>query len=188
MAGARGRFSRDLPFDGTETLDIPCARTCTHNGRILAMSSAKRVSLGRRSGSSVPLPGNCTKLECGNFYGTRPNCAAVDWAGCRLVLLSSRRQLVQRARECHRPGTCCRPRRNSRLAGVERPLRRVVAARRHTAADHSDTDLHFHREKLESHLGDKLEWLLMGWLFRDNHEAKKDARHAVRGPRSQMTR
>jgi hypothetical protein len=60
--------------------------------------------------------------------------------------------------------------------------------RRQTAADHSDTDLQFHREKLEKHMGDKLEWLLIGLLFRDKHESKKDMGHAVRTLRSQTTK
>jgi hypothetical protein len=61
-------------------------------------------------------------------------------------------------------------------------------SRRHRAADHSDTDLQFHREKLDAQLGERLESVLAGLLFRDGHESKKDVRHAIRTPRSQSAR
>lgn len=56
--------------------------------------------------------------------------------------------------------------------------------RRHENPAYDDTDVQFHREKLEHRLGEKLESALAGVLFRDSHDSKKDKRHAIRTPRS----
>lgn len=55
--------------------------------------------------------------------------------------------------------------------------------RQHAAADHRDTELKFHREKLEGRLGAKLESAISGLLFRDSHDSKKDSRRAIRNRR-----
>jgi len=57
------------------------------------------------------------------------------------------------------------------------------SARKRTSADFHDTEFKFHRDKLESRLGAKLESALAGLLFRDAHDSKKDKRHAIRTPR-----
>lgn len=54
------------------------------------------------------------------------------------------------------------------------------SAKQHASADHHDTDLQFHREKLQSHLGQELESVLRGLLFRDSHDSKKDSRRSIR--------
>lgn len=56
------------------------------------------------------------------------------------------------------------------------------SVRRATSADWRDTDLHFHREKLEQRLGKKLESMLTGILFHDAHSSKKDVRRNIRTP------
>jgi hypothetical protein len=58
------------------------------------------------------------------------------------------------------------------------------SARRHSHADVHDTDLQFHVEKLADRLHDKLEPILMGLLFRDQHDSKKDSRRNIRTPRA----
>lgn len=50
----------------------------------------------------------------------------------------------------------------------------------HSSADSHDTDLQFHRDKLEQRVGQKLESALMGLLFRDSHDSKKDVRRSIR--------
>jgi hypothetical protein len=57
------------------------------------------------------------------------------------------------------------------------------SARRHKVSDGHDTDLQFHHEKFEGRLGDKLDSVLDGLLFRDSHDSKKDERHSIRTPR-----
>jgi hypothetical protein len=61
------------------------------------------------------------------------------------------------------------------------------SARKRTSADYHDTEVKFHRAKLESRLGVKLESALAGLLFRDSHDSKKDERHAIRTPRAGRT-
>jgi hypothetical protein len=56
-------------------------------------------------------------------------------------------------------------------------------ARRHKVSDGHDTDLQFHPDKFEGRLGDKLDSVLDGLLFRDSHDSKKDERHSIRTPR-----
>jgi len=58
------------------------------------------------------------------------------------------------------------------------------SARKRTSADYHDTEVKFHREKLDPRLGAKLESVLVGLLFRDSHDSKKDKRHAIRTPRA----
>jgi hypothetical protein len=58
------------------------------------------------------------------------------------------------------------------------------SARKRTSADYHDTEVKFHRDKLGSRLGAKLESVLAGLLFRDSHDSKKDKRHAIRTPRA----
>lgn len=55
--------------------------------------------------------------------------------------------------------------------------------RQHATADHLDTELKLHREKLEGRLGAKLEDAISGLLFRDGHDSKKDSRRAIRNRR-----
>ena len=62
------------------------------------------------------------------------------------------------------------------------------SARRQSHSDGHDTDLQFHADKLTGHIGDKLEATLMGLLFRDQHDSKKDSRRAIRTPRPAQTR
>lgn len=57
------------------------------------------------------------------------------------------------------------------------------SAKQHSSADCQDTDLQFHRDKLEDRIGKKLESALMGLLFRDSHDSKKDIRRSIRTPR-----
>ena len=57
------------------------------------------------------------------------------------------------------------------------------SARKQASSDFHDTELKFHRDKVESRLGDQLESALSGLLFRDRHDSKKDKRHAIRTPR-----
>lgn len=58
------------------------------------------------------------------------------------------------------------------------------SVRRNKSRAYDDTDVQFHREKLEHRLGAKLGSALAGVLFRDSHDSKKDKRHAIRTPRS----
>lgn len=58
------------------------------------------------------------------------------------------------------------------------------SVRRSQSRAYDDTDVQFHREKLEHRLGEKLGSTLAGVLFRDSHDSKKDKRHAIRTPRS----
>jgi hypothetical protein len=57
------------------------------------------------------------------------------------------------------------------------------SARQQASADHRDIDVQFHREKLEHHLGARLESTLAGLLFGDLHDSKKDKRRGIRTPR-----
>jgi hypothetical protein len=57
------------------------------------------------------------------------------------------------------------------------------SARRQSHADGYDVELKFHPDKLIGRLGDELNSVLVGILFRDQHDSKKDARHAIRTPR-----
>lgn len=62
------------------------------------------------------------------------------------------------------------------------------SARTQASSDYHDTDVRFHREKIDSRLGKQLESALTGLLFRDSHDAKKDKRHAIRTPRGGTAR
>ncbi|MCY2967852.1 MAG: hypothetical protein NT069_30195 [Planctomycetota bacterium] len=53
--------------------------------------------------------------------------------------------------------------------------------RQHGAADIADTDIAFHSEKIHEHLGTALPSLLLGMLFRDNHDSRDDNRQVRRG-------
>ena len=57
------------------------------------------------------------------------------------------------------------------------------SARRQSRADGQDVELRFHPEHLEDRLGDKLAQMLMGILFRDQHDSRKDSRRQIRTPR-----
>jgi len=78
------------------------------------------------------------------------------------------------------------------VAGIEETLEMLASkqhadewsARKQAHADHSDVDIRFHREKLEHHLGARLESTLTGLLFGDIHDSKKDKRRNIRTPRS----
>lgn len=61
-------------------------------------------------------------------------------------------------------------------------------ARRQLHAHGHDVDLQFHPEKLKDHFGDKLETALLGLLFRDQHDSKKDSRRNIRTPRPMTAR
>jgi hypothetical protein len=54
------------------------------------------------------------------------------------------------------------------------------SARQQSSGDWLDTDIQFHRDKLEKRGGKKLESALMGLLFRDSHDSKKDVRRSIR--------
>ena len=54
------------------------------------------------------------------------------------------------------------------------------SAKQQATADHRDTDIQFHRDKLQHRLGAKLESALTGILFRDSHDSKKDVRRSIR--------
>jgi hypothetical protein len=54
------------------------------------------------------------------------------------------------------------------------------STRQHASADSRDTDFQFHRDKLEGRVGDALESVLTGLLFRDGHDSKKDSRRSIR--------
>jgi hypothetical protein len=56
-------------------------------------------------------------------------------------------------------------------------------ARRHLHSAVHDTDLQFHVDKLRDCPDDRLEAVVMGLLFRDQHDSKKDSRRGVRTPR-----
>jgi hypothetical protein len=62
------------------------------------------------------------------------------------------------------------------------------SARRQSHSDINDTDLQFHADKLQGHLGDTLEADLMGLLFRDQHDSKKDSRRNIRTPKPAQNR
>ena len=55
--------------------------------------------------------------------------------------------------------------------------------RQHVSSDYRDTDIKFHREKLQDRLGEKLDDRLTGLLFRDTHDSKQDSRRAIRNRR-----
>jgi hypothetical protein len=57
------------------------------------------------------------------------------------------------------------------------------SARRQSRADGHDIELRFRPEHLEDRLGDKLALALMGVLFRDQHDSRKDSRRNIRTPR-----
>lgn len=57
------------------------------------------------------------------------------------------------------------------------------SVKQHSSADCHDTDIQFHREKIQHRVGRKLESALMGLLFRDAHDSKKDVRRSIRTPR-----
>jgi hypothetical protein len=57
------------------------------------------------------------------------------------------------------------------------------SAQRRPHTDGYDVDLHFHPEKLKDRMGSHLESALMGLLFRDRHDSKKDSRRSIRTPR-----
>lgn len=57
-------------------------------------------------------------------------------------------------------------------------------ARQHASSDFRDVDLQFHRDKLAHRLGEQLESVLAGFLFRDSHASGKDVRRGIRTPRS----
>lgn len=52
---------------------------------------------------------------------------------------------------------------------------------RRMAADWRDTDISFHREKIESHVNESLEAYLLGLLFLDHRDAGQDVRRRIRG-------
>lgn len=54
------------------------------------------------------------------------------------------------------------------------------SAKQHSSADCRDTDIQFHRDKLQTHADKQLESYLLGLLFRDRHDSKKDSRRAIR--------
>ncbi len=58
-------------------------------------------------------------------------------------------------------------------------------ARKRNSADYHDTEMKFHREKLETRLGAKLESVLWGVLFHDSHDSRKDKRRNIRTPRAE---
>jgi hypothetical protein len=58
-------------------------------------------------------------------------------------------------------------------------------ARKRISADYHDTEMKFHRDKLESRLGAKLASVLEGLLFHDSHNSKKDKRRNIRTPRAE---
>jgi hypothetical protein len=53
------------------------------------------------------------------------------------------------------------------------------STRQNKSADWKETDVRFHRDKLEPRLGKNLESYLMGVLFRDEHASKKDRRRPI---------
>jgi hypothetical protein len=58
-------------------------------------------------------------------------------------------------------------------------------ARKRVSADYQDIEMKFHREKLETRLGAKLESVLSGILFHDSHDSRKDKRRNIRTPRAE---
>jgi hypothetical protein len=54
------------------------------------------------------------------------------------------------------------------------------SAKQQSSADCYDTDIQFHRDKLQQRSGKKLESTLMGLLFRGSHDSKKDVRRSIR--------
>jgi hypothetical protein len=57
------------------------------------------------------------------------------------------------------------------------------SARRQSHSDVHDTDFQFHPDKFADHFDKGLESALMGVLFRDHHDSRKDIRRNVRTPR-----
>ena len=62
------------------------------------------------------------------------------------------------------------------------------SARRHSHSNVHDTDLQFHVDKLAEHPDDQLESVVMGLLFRDQHDSKKDSRRNIRTNRPTQPR
>ena len=57
------------------------------------------------------------------------------------------------------------------------------SVKQHISGGSHDTDIQFHREKLKDRVGEKLESVLAGLLFRDSHDSKQDVRRSIRTPR-----
>ncbi|MBI3864235.1 MAG: hypothetical protein HY290_20315 [Planctomycetia bacterium] len=62
------------------------------------------------------------------------------------------------------------------------------SVRHQSHSDGTDTELRFQSEKLTGRLGVQLESLLMGALFRDQHDSRKDSRRNIRTPRPKSAR
>jgi hypothetical protein len=61
-------------------------------------------------------------------------------------------------------------------------------ARRKSHSDGDDIELEFHADRLKERVGGKLESVLMGMLFRDQHDSTKDKRRSVRTPAPKSAR
>jgi hypothetical protein len=187
MAGARGGFSRDLPKTALYFRFSLVQRTCTHIERIIIMSSAKTGSLAVDQARQFLCREFARSMNAGNFT-VRVRIARLSTGPVAAWFYSHRDDGWHKEPESVTD--------RELVVALDETLDMLASrghcdewlSRRHKAADHCDTDLQFHREKLEGHLGDNLEWLLTGLLFRDNHESKKDVRHSVRVPRRQTVR